>query len=282
MRCAAAFGLLVPMVLLSACSAAEGSAPAPGGGVVSLDYCADQMVLGLVPRGRILAVSPEADSDPTFSAPRAKDIARARPILEELLQLRPRYAVRLYGGAPGIDRQLAAVGITVIQLGAPNSLGEVEPELRRIGAEVDSPALAAKRIAEWRANLAAVPGAPEGSRPTILYVTPGDVTTGPGGFVGDVLAKTGFQSVRAAPGWGSLPLEDIVRRPPDAVLRAFFDSPRHRQDHWSSSAHPRLSELLADRPMVTAPGSAFGCGNWLAGNTVRQLGEMRAKMGMRQ
>jgi iron complex transport system substrate-binding protein len=282
MRYSAALSPLVPMLLLSACSAAVGSAPAPGGGVVSLDYCADQMVLGLVPRDRILAVSPEADSDRTFSAPRARDIARSRPILEELLRLRPRYAVRLYGGAPGIDKQLAAAGITVVQLGAPNSLAEVEPELRRIGDEVGSPVLAAKRIAEWRANLAAVPAAPEGSRPTILYVTPGDVTTGPGGFVGDVIAKTGFRSVRTAPGWGSLPLEDMVRRRPDAVLRAFFDSPRHRQDHWSSSSHPRLQFLLAGRPMVSAPGSALGCGNWLAGDTVRQMGELRAKMAAEQ
>lgn len=282
MRYAAALCLFVPTPMLSACSAEAGSAPAPGGGVVSLDYCADQMVLGIVPHDRILAVSPEADSDRTFSAPRARGIARARPILEELLQLRPRYAVRLYGGAPGIDRQLAAVGIKVIQLGAPNSLAEVEPELRRIGAEVDSAVLAEKRIREWRANLAAVPAAVKGSHPTLLYVTPGDVTTGPGGFVGDVIATAGFQSVRTAPGWGSLPMEDMVRQPPDAALRAFFDSPRHRQDHWSSSSHPRLRSLLSGRPTVTAPGSALGCGNWLAGDTVRQLTELRAKMAAKQ
>lgn len=270
---------LLPLMLLTACSAAQPSTVPVRGGVVALDYCADQMLLGLVPRDRILAVSPEAASDGVFSAPRARGMARVRPMLEDIVRLRPRYALRLYGGAPGIDRQLAAAGITVIQLKSPTSLAEVPAELARIGHLLGTEQRAGELIEGWEANLAilAVP-APAERRPRLLYMTPGDVTTGQDGFVGDMISRTGFRSVRSEAGWGSLPLEAMVRRPPDAVLRAFFDNVRYRQDHWSSSAHPRLKQILAGRPTVTAAGSGLGCGNWLAGETVRQLSALHKQL----
>lgn len=274
---------LLSLMLLSACSAAKPPASTAGGGVVSLDYCADQMVLGLVPPDQILAVSPEADSDSMFSAPRARGIARVRPILEDIVKLRPRYAVRLYGGAPALDRQLAAAGVRVIELGAPSALAEVPAELARVGKILGTERQAAILINGWKSDLAALPRpAPVGQRPKLLYITPGDVTTGQDGFVGDLINRAGFRSVRNEDGWGSLPLESMVRQPPDVVLRAFFDNVRYQQDHWSSSAHPRLGQMIAGRPTVTAAGSALGCGNWLAGGTIRQLSSLHARLERRK
>lgn len=250
-------------------------APAPLHGTVSLDYCADQMVLGLLPRADIRAVSPEADSDTAFSAPRARTIPRIRPSLEEIAALRPRYVVRMYGGASGIESQLAALGITLVQLRPANSLADVPAELTRVGAMLQVKPRASKLIAEFAGVMTETRSHPDAVRPTLLYTTPGDVTTGNDGFVGNVIHAAGFRSIRSTPGWGSLPLEAMVRRPPDAVLRAFYDSPRYRQDRWSSSAHPRLRDLTAAVPTATVPGSALACGNWLAGDALVALSRLR-------
>ncbi len=274
-RCA--FGIAA--LALAGCSGTPpAAAPPPLHGVVSLDYCADQMVLGLAPRADIRAVSPEADSDASFSAPRARGIARVRPSLEEIALLRPRYVVRMYGGAPGIDRQLTSLGITVVQLNFATKLADIPPELQRVGAALNAAPQANRLAQAFLGKLAAAQQTAPTSGPSLLYLTPGDVTTGPDSFVGDVIRAAGFHSVRDAPGWGSLPLETMVRRPPDAVLRAFYDSPRYRQDRWSSSAHPRLNMLLAKVPSATVPGSALGCGNWLAGDAVAALTELRQKI----
>ena len=236
--------ILIGALMLAGCSqAVPRPAAAPLQGVVSLDYCADQMVLGLLPRAQIRAVSPEVDSDPSFAAPRAVGLPRLRPTLEEIAAMRPRYVVRLYGGSPGIDRQLAALGIKVVQLQPANSLAEVPAELARVGAALDAAPRAAAHIAAFNLAVARGRAATDATPPTLLYTTPGDVTAGNDGFVGDLMRTAGFRSVRQASGWGSLPLEAMVRRPPDAVLRAFFDSPRYQQDRWSSSAHPRLTQL---------------------------------------
>ncbi len=267
--------MLAALALAGCGSTPPPSPPAPLRGVVSLDYCADQMVLGLVPRSDIRAVSPEADSDASFSARRAQGIARVRPSLEEIAALRPRYAVRMYGGTPGIDRQLAALGITVVQLNFATKLADIAPELQRIGVALDAAPHAARLRQDFRAKVAAAQKTVPNRPPSLLYITPGDVTTGPDSFVGEVIRAAGFRPIRKEAGWGSIPVEAMVRRPPDAVLRAFFDSPRYRQDRWSSSAHPRLQRLLAGVPTATVPGSALGCGNWLAGDAIAALTELR-------
>jgi iron complex transport system substrate-binding protein len=264
---------------LAGCSSAlPAAAPPPLHGAISLDYCADQMVLGLLPKAQVRAVSPEADTDVGFSAPRAVGIPRLRPALEEIAALRPRYVVRSYGGAPGIDRQLSALGITVVQLGYVSRLDDVPAELRRVGGELNASPRAASLADTFSATVARARSASSAPPPTLLYITPGDVTTGRDSFVGDLITGAGFQSVRTAPGWGSLPLEDMVRRPPDATLRAFFDNNRHRQDRWSSSLHPRLRQLTAKVPSVAVRGSALACANWLAGDALRQLADLRRQM----
>lgn len=271
----AAGAILASLALAGCGTALPRPAAAPLSGVVSLDYCADQMVLGLVPRHDIRAVSPEVDSDASFAAPRALGLPRLRPTLEEIAAVRPRYAVRLYGGSPGIDRQLAALGIKVVQLQPANTLAEIPAELARVGAEIGAAPQAAARIAAFNVALAKGRSPATANAPTLLYTTPGDVTTGDDGFVGDLIRTAGFQSVRRASGWGSLPLEAMVRRPPDAVLRAFYDSPRYQQDRWSSSAHPHLRRLTRAVPTRTVPGSALACGNWLAGDAVTALAQLR-------
>lgn len=271
-RCAST---LAALALAGCSSTSPPSPPVPLQGVVSLDYCADQMVLGLVPRADIRGISPEADSDASFSTPRARGIARVRPSLEEIAALRPRYAVRMYGGAPGIDRQLAALGITVIQLNFATKLADIAPELQRVGAALDAAPHAARLRQDFLAKVAAAQRTVPNRPPSLLYITPGDVTTGPDSLVGEVIRAAGFRPIRKETGWGSIPVEAMVRRPPDAALRAFFDSPRYRQDRWSSSAHPRLQQLLAGVPTATVPGSALGCGNWLAGDAIAALTRLR-------
>lgn len=259
--------IAIAVVLASGCTHAPASMQRDG--VVSVDYCADQMVLGLLPRAKIKAVSVEAASDQSFAGPRAAGIARVRPQLESILALRPAVVVRSYGGAPQLDRQLARLGIRVVQLGYAGTLADGRAEVERIGSELDADAKAKQLLARFDRQLANRP--PELSGAKALYITPGDVTTGPGSFVADVMAAAGFQPYRTKAGWGSLPLEDMVRRPPDVVFRAFFDSQRYQQDFWAASRHPVAVRAAQQAVDIEVPGAWLACGNWLAGDAVAKL-----------
>lgn len=271
MRAAAAFAMLV---VLTGC---QQRAPLPERqGVASIDYCADQMALGLLPKDQIRAVSFEADSDTSFSAPRAKGLRRLRPQLEDIVALRPAVVVRSYGGGPKLDRQLEAVGIRVVQLGYAGTLAEVRADVMRVGGELGADRQAARLIAGLDAELAAAQRQPVHGG-TALYVTPGDVTTGPGSLVAEAMGAAGYTPYRETPGWGSLPLEQMVRRPPDVVFRAFFDSARYRQDYWTSSRHPVVAGAARKAIDVEVPGAWVSCGNWLIGHAVARLAAAKGK-----
>lgn len=265
------------LVLLAALTGCQQRAPLPAlHGVASIDFCADQMTLGLLPRDRIRAVSFETDSDTSFSKPRATGIPRLRPQLEDIVALRPAVVVRSYGGGAKLDRQLEAVGIRVVQLGFPATLGEVRQDVMRVGGELGADAQARERIAGFEADLAAAKRQPA-HRGTALYVTPGDVTTGPGSLVAEVIGAAGYTPYRAEPGWGTLPLEQMVRKGPDVVFRAFFDSARYRQDYWTSSRHPVVEQASAKAIDVEVPGAWISCGNWLTGHAVTKLAAAQGK-----
>src|SRR3546814_8297695 len=86
--------------------------------------------------------------------------------------------------------------------------------VRRVGGELGAAARARALVAGFDRELAAaLTTADKGpDRGTALYVTPGDVTTGPGSLVAEVMGAAGYRPYRAAPGWGSLPLEAKIGR----------------------------------------------------------------------
>src|SRR3546814_13647952 len=93
------------------------------------------MLLGLVPKDRIRAVSFEADSDTSFAVPRAHVSERLRPQLEDLVPARPAVVVRRYGGDARPARPLRALCIRVVQLGFPMSFAAYRPARCRRGRE---------------------------------------------------------------------------------------------------------------------------------------------------
>jgi len=265
------------LILLAALTGCQQRAPLPAlHGIASIDFCADQMTLGLLPRDRIRAVSFETDSDTSFSAPRAKGLMRLRPQLEDIIALRPAVVVRSYGGGPKLDRQLEAAGIRVVQLGYAGTLDEVRADVLRVGGELGADTRAAELIAGFDAELAAAKRRPAHGE-TALYVTPGDVTTGPGSLIAEAMGVAGYRPYRATPGWGSLPLEQMVRQPPDLVFRAFFDSARYRQDYWTSSRHPVVADATRKAIDVEVPGAWVSCGNWMIGHAVAKLAAAKGK-----
>ena len=273
--------LALAVGLLAGCAAPRpGPAPAgPGERIVSLDYCADQMVLGLAPRRQIAAVSPDADADPLFAKPLAEGIPRVGPGIERLLALRPTVVVRSYGGGPRIDAALSAAGVRVIELGYAADLPAARAATLTAGRALGQPLMAARRAGELDAALTL---AQQAHRPhprtRLLYTTPGMVTTGPDSLIGQLITTAGFANVQQRPGWNPLPLESMAADPPDVIVRAFHESRAHRQDRWADGAHRQLRAATSGASLIHIPGSELACGNWRIGSALRRLLRARAQV----
>ncbi len=263
-------------LLVSACAASPAPAPPQSGKIVSIDYCADQMLLKLVERNRIAAVSSEVELDRNFAAPRAVGLPRVRPNIEEILALRPAVVVKSYGGGPSLDAQLSRAGVRLVQLDYAASLADIPGNIRSAAKKLGAESAGEQTIADFNAQIAAAKTRANASAPTLLYLTPGGVTTGPGSLIDDIIRAGGYTNFDAAPGWHSLPLERLAKQQPDAVLAAFFDNKAHDQDAWSSARHPLVAQALQGKPQLNVPGSAVSCGNWLVGDVVARLAAMRS------
>lgn len=242
--------------------------------IVSIDYCADQMVLGLVEPERIAAVSVDVTSDPAFSLPRSAGLPRVRPEIERVLALRPTLVVRSYGGGGRFTQAMEDAGVPVFTLPYAATLADVDGVMAAAGEALDARAMASRRREAMAVTLVQARRESR-TRGSALYMTPGDVTTGPGSMIADLFAIAGYRSYEQRAGWHRLPLERLVVAPPDLVVRGFFETTEHQQDQWASSAHSALLDKLAEVPTVSVPGSELSCGNWLIGHAVGRISSAR-------
>ena len=199
--------------------AAAGAAAAPQR-VLSLNLCADQFLVLLLPRERIVALSPLA-GDPTLSAvaDRARGIPRVRPAAEAVLPLAPDLAVAGPWGAAGAIAALERRGIPVLRLDLAEGFDAIEAQLLHVGDALGEVARARAIAAEMREALAAIRH-PPGERPRALVWQARGFAPGRGTLADAVLAAAGFANAAPYAGYGYVPLERLLADPPALLVTA--------------------------------------------------------------
>jgi len=245
--------------------------------IVSLDYCADQYVLGLADRSQIAALSPDADADFSSLASEAAGLAQVRPQAEEVLSQRPDLVVRSWGGDARALALFERLGIEVHQIGFVADFDDVRRETRSAAAAFGRERRSEALLAQMDAMLA---GAEPSANITALYVTPGGVTAGQGTFIHALFTASGLSNAAGdRTGWTSLPLEEIVTQTPGILVTGFADSATDRVDRWSASRHPVMRRALGARPSFALDTGVIACTTWLAGAEVARLSDFaRANM----
>ncbi len=266
--------ILVFVAALAACSSAPPPAPPPRAlRIVSLDYCADQYVLRLVARDRIVAVSRDARKPFSYMRAAAAGVPQVAARAEDVLVLRPDLVVRSYGGGVGAAALFARAGVPVLQLGSASDIAGVRATLQTTADRLGEGARGAALDAQIARRLAVLPRAPGTS--SALYMTPGGVTTGAGGLIDAMLGLAGYRNFATRAGWQPLPLERLAYRHPDMVAAASFT--RHqRPDAWSAARHPVAQAQLRDRRVVDIDGALTACGGWFVLDAVEALAQARA------
>jgi len=230
--------------------------------VASTDLCADLILLRVAAPEQIVSVS-RAGHDPRLSplAERARAYPANRGQVEELLRLKPRFAL-VYAGWNGRRHAdlLAARGIETIALPYPHAwhqaLDNVQTVATRIGRAAQGAALVASATTRMQALAHAV--LPE----RVLYLRPSGGTAGAGTYVDALLTHLGWRNLaaeRGLSGWGGFPLEQLLLTPPERLLLGYFTS----DATWTTAAyarHPVFAALRARLPTLVLPGHAWGCG----------------------
>ncbi|MBD0426065.1 ABC transporter substrate-binding protein [Aquisalinus flavus] len=268
--------LTIIAVSLAACAAPADEAASPGESeaprrIVSLDYCADQYVLALAGREDILALSPYAEEDYSYLREEASGLAKVRPVAEDVLALKPDLIVRSYGGGPQAAESFEKAGIPVVQIGYAATLADVPAVLEQASADLQAEEKGAEISRDYRARLNAI--VPQAKPRTVLYMTSGGVTTGPGTMIDEMFAAAGLVNFETRPGWHALPLERLAQEQPDLVASAFYETGTGYMDAWSASGHPVARRQLRERPVVRLDSAWTACGGWFLIEAIEALAE---------
>ncbi len=276
----AAAGLWLALAAgVAACGGPVASSQTPPPGdrpqrIVSLDYCADQIVLKLADLDKILAFSPDAYEDFSFFRAAAAGAQTVRPVAEDVLVLKPDLVVRAYGGGPNAATLFERAGVPVLQLGWASSVnGRAEGAIPHVIQDVADGLGQSERgralVDDYLARLAALERRPGDE--TALYTTPAGYTTGPGSLIHEMLEAAGLANFETQAGWRPLSLERLAYEQPDLVAASFFDAIGQQNYTWSAARHPVARAQLAKPDTVPLEGAWTACGGWFILDAIEAL-----------
>ncbi len=192
---------------------------APPQRVVSINLCADQLVLALAAPETIRSVSWVA-ADPALSnfADEARRYPLNRGSLEEVIALRPDLVVSMAGRAGRMRFRLARLGIAYDELVPPDDFAGLRRMIRDLAERLGAPDRGAAALVRLDGAWAQLADTPHRGR--VLLYGPNGATFGRDTLPGAVMAQAGWTNVADALGisaYGTVPLEGVALARPDLV-----------------------------------------------------------------
>lgn len=182
--------------------------------VVSLNLCADQLVLRLLPKARIASVTWLAQEE---SSSTVADLARGIPtnegLAEEVLGANPDLVISGMYTTRGAVDFLKRQGRPVLDLGVPESFAEARAQIVEVAGALDVPGAGQTLISEMDAKLAAHPPLPPAARPKVMMLGPNGFATSYGPLVDEMMDRAGLINIAAelgGHGRASVPLETAI------------------------------------------------------------------------
>lgn len=245
-----------------------------------MSLCADQLLLSLVDRQRIVSVTRFA-SAPSISgiADTVAGIPRNRGSAEDILPLKPDLIVAGEFTQPSTKALFRKLGFPLLEIRVAADFDGVRNNIRRIAAAVGVEAKADRMIATMNRRLAAAAGA-SGPAPSLLFYRLGGYSQGRHTLMDAIIRQAGFvnHAARALPGVGRISLESVVVTPPDVIVLGSGHSPRSSRAA-EYLAHPAFRHLRSKIPSTTLPDRLWICGLPSSVDAVERLADFRRSLG---
>ena len=259
------------------------TAQAAAGGpqrIVSLNKCADQLLVALVEPARIASVSPIATDEFSFLAERLKEFPANSGRGESILLSN---ADLVLAGAfeSHVRRQLLArQGFDVLVLEVWTRIAEGKEQIRMLGRRLGAEMAGERLIADIDAALAwsrAIAPAPR----SVLVLQRRGYTPGDASILTELIRHMGlvpYSDRLGLPDGGMVSLERIVMDPPDYLLLS--ESDRRGLDQGSALLwHPALVAAVPPERRLFVPANLTICGGPATPYAIDALAaEVRAKV----
>lgn len=246
--------------------------------IVSLDLCTDQILIGLVARERIAAVTHlAADAAVSATPERAKGLPITHGVAEDVLRYDPDLVLAGPFGVSATVDLLKRLSRNVVVIPQAPDLDGVRASVRAVAAAVGEKERGEAVVAAFDRRLAALPQPKKPGAVSALIYQVGGTVSGPGSLADATLVAAGFHNMavdyRLTRG-GQAPLETLVARTPDLlVLSSGIDE--YRTTLADNLRHPALRAVRRSHASIELPWQLWLCGTPEVAGAVEKLAAAR-------
>ena len=230
--------------------------------LVSINLCADQLLMSFADDEQILSLSNLShDAAGSYHVEKALQFPINKGEVEQVLPLQPdlviagqytdRYTVNL----------LKSVGLRVEQLPIANSMEELFKNFEMVAQWTGHPSRGQATIEQFKSRLAALSQSEE-PRPRVAIYDPNGYTVGAASLRGEALELAGWHNVATdlgIDGYGSMALETLINLDPDALVESPYSA-----ETWSRAqahnAHPAIKQRGLKARVISIPSAQTICG----------------------
>ncbi len=269
--------MLAAALAVLACVCEVRAQPAPAR-IVSLDLCTDQLLVELVDRSRIAAVTHLLGDVSVSAIPeKARGLRITHGGAEDVLRYDPDLVLAGPYGVSATVSLLRRLGRNVVVVPQPPDLDGVRASVRVVAAAVGEQPKGEALIAEFDRRLSRL-APPAGPPPTAVIYQIGGTVSGPGSLANAALAAAGFRNMSAdyrLTRGGQVPLESLVARPPDLLVLA-SNIEEYRTALADNLRHPVIRLLRQRGASLELPWRQWLCGTPHVVDAIERLAEARA------
>ncbi|MDO9370292.1 MAG: ABC transporter substrate-binding protein [Sphingopyxis sp.] len=234
------------------------TAPAVPQRIVSINMCADQLVLALADRGQIAGLTKNAtDAEMSGEAMKARGLPLLSNSAEQILTIEPDLIVGIPASRSAALRALPEQTYPLLDLATANTLDEIYTSIRQTAMAVGHPARGDALIARMQGELAGL-RRPGKGRVAAYYQRRGYMT-GTGTLIDELMTRVGLVNLAGKlgkPPLSQLSIEEMVAAQPDFLI---VESATDKVTDQGSEMlhHPALRDI----PRISVPQAWTVCGS---------------------
>ncbi len=225
--------------------------------VVSLNLCADQLVLALADRSQIAGLTRNAASvEMSGEAARAHGLPILGNSAEQLLAMKPDLVIGMPARRSAAMRMLNSQNYPMLDLTSADTLDAIYASIRAAAAALGHPSRGEAMIAQMKADLARLPK--NGGGKVAAYYQRRGFMTGTGTLIDDLMTRMGLVNLAAKlgkPPLSQLSVEEMVAARPDYLI--VESATAKVTDQGTEMLH---HPALRDIPRISVPQAWTVCG----------------------
>ena len=259
------YGILALAALVGSTGVLWANSPAPPAKtpvvprrIVSINLCADQLVLALADREQIAGLTKNAtDTAMSGEAAKAPGIPLLSNSAEQILAIEPDLIVGMPASRSAALAALPKQNYPLLDLATANTLGEIYASIRQTALAVGHPERGAALIARMEGEMADLPKPGKG-RVAAYYQRRGYMT-GTGTLIDELMTRVGLVNLAeklGKPPLSQLSLEEMVAAEPDFLI--VERATDQVTDQGSEMLH---HPAIRDIPRISIPQAWTVCGS---------------------